>query len=171
MEEFLIPYPGSHLWGITKESSLQTFHPIWLYLAELCVCACICDSRDFSVHLDLCFFSSLISSVASSYCVCILSVHTHTWFGGDVGLITADGCYEISLHSSFVPVCPIRPCSPPASLVFSLLSLWVLSASSWCALIYSSVLDDACCCSEGQSIWRGAMLLLNKHRWITNRWA
>lgn len=136
---------------------------------RMCVCALVCewvwsDLRDFSVHPDLCFFLSFISPVApaSPYCVCVCCVpilSVHTGLGWDARLITADGCYEISLHSSFVPVGPILLCSPPASLSFSRLSLCALiclSALGWFALIYLSVLDDAYSWREGQSISGGS---------------
>lgn len=106
-------------------------------------------------------------------CLCVRSLRVHAGLQGwDVRLITAGGCYEISLHSSFVPVWPILLCSRPDKPCLTrtqpLCSLFIWLYCIWCALIYSGVGDDVCCCRDGQTFFKGRHVTDEWNRWITN---
>lgn len=145
------------------------------YKLYVCVCVCVCWWVYVGVHCVgvkwlkgiffplrsvlllvfhfLCGSSFPVQGMPVSLCVHILS-GAHTALVWNARLITADGGYEILLHSSFVLVCPILLLrSLPG---FSRLSLWALclSASRCCALMYSSIRDNVCCCRDGQKVSR-----------------
>lgn len=122
------------------------FLAIYARLSFVCVCErgeVLSNLRDFSIHPDLCFFLSFISSAAPrspclSVCLrlCVFAVCTQGWVETLARLITANGCYEISLHSSFVPVCPILLLLSPgkASPFHGSATALCLYASNWCNL-------------------------------------
>lgn len=129
---FINPGPESEFMRQKRqaESSSKSFLSIWFLCASLCVafvCMCVCEatsgiSRCTQICASSCLSFPLLLSPPYTECVSVCaSVCVLTGLAWDAKLITADGCYEISLHSSFALVCTILFCTPPAPFLLFLL--------------------------------------------------
>lgn len=94
------------------------FHSTWLRTACMCLCGCEV-TRGTSPSTQICAFPCLSFPLWLLLChtsviwwlrLCVRSLCTV--LGWDATLITTDGCYEISLPSSFVPVSPVLVFTP-----------------------------------------------------------